>query len=170
MEKFLKEKDPIVDSVDLKYNKNQVDHAHISYFDMVQPEPYAVKRNLISYKKKHKISSTTDRVVWFDEEGIGMQLSCWWYRVVCCNSPLRKVSRHLSFRALLPYQRCWGEALWPWSHAEASMIWKRWFPLNMAIFGIYVNLWGVILNQQIRQLTSQPYMICMIHPKYKYQI
>ena len=63
MENFLKEKDPIVDSVDLKYNKNQVDHAHISYFDMVQPAPYAVKRNLINYKKKHKISSTTDRVV-----------------------------------------------------------------------------------------------------------
>ena len=98
MDFFLKEKDPIVDSVDLKYNKNQVDHAHISYFDMVQPEPYAVKRNLINYKKKHKISSTTDRVVWFDEECTGMQLSCWWYRVVCCNSPLRKVSRHLNFQ------------------------------------------------------------------------
>ena len=98
MENFLKEKDPIVDSVDLKYNKNQVDHAHISYFDMVQPAPYAVKRNLINYKKKRKISSTTDRVVWFNEEGIGMQLSCWRYRVVWCNSPLQKVSRHLNFQ------------------------------------------------------------------------
>ena len=30
-----------------------------------------------------------------------------------------------SFRALLPYQRCWGEALWPLCHAEASLVWKR---------------------------------------------
>ena len=108
MENFLKEKDPIVDSVDLKYNKNQVDHAHISYFDMVQPEPYAVKRNLINYKKKHKISSTTDRVVWFDEEGIGMQLSCWWYRVVCCNSTLQKVSRHLNFQGSSTLPKVFG--------------------------------------------------------------
>ena len=124
MENFLKEKDPMVDSVDLKYNKNQVEHAHISYFDMVQPEPYAVKRNLINYKKKHKISSTTDRVAWFNEESVGMQLSCWRYRVVCCNSPLQKVSRHLNFqgsstlpkvlgRSVMTLESCRGvDALW----------------------------------------------------------
>ena len=48
LENFLQQKDPMVDSVDLKYNKNRVDHMHIPYFDMVQPEPLVVKRNLIN--------------------------------------------------------------------------------------------------------------------------
>ena len=127
MENFLKEKDPIVDSVDLKYNKNQVDHAHISYFDMVQPAPYAVKRNLINYKKNTKF--LPPQTVWFDSTRRVSVCSCrvegieWFGVIHLC----RKFHVIWIFRALLPYQRCWGEALWPWSHAEASMVWKRWF-------------------------------------------
>lgn len=63
MENCLKQKDPMVDSVDLKYNKNRVEHMHIPYFGMVQPEPFAVKRNLVNYKRTNKISTKTEQVV-----------------------------------------------------------------------------------------------------------
>lgn len=48
---FCNKQDPMVDSVDLKYNKNRVDHMHIPYFDMVQPEPLVVKRNLSNSRR-----------------------------------------------------------------------------------------------------------------------
>ena len=58
LENLLKQTDPMVDRVDLKYSKNRVDHMHIPYFDMVQPEPLVVKRNLIN---SGDLSSTVSR-------------------------------------------------------------------------------------------------------------
>ena len=63
LENFLQQKDPMVDSVDLKFNKNQVGRLHVPYFEMIQPEPPTVRWNLTKYKRKYKIASKPDPVV-----------------------------------------------------------------------------------------------------------
>ena len=60
LENFLQQKDPMVDSVDLKFNKNQVGRLHVPYFEMIQPEPPTVRWNLTKYKRKYKIASKPD--------------------------------------------------------------------------------------------------------------
>ena len=79
------------------------------------------------------------QTVWFDSTRRVSVCSCrvegieWFGVIHLC----RKFHVIWIFRALLPYQRCWGEALWPWSHAEASMVWKWWLLSSIPIFSIF---------------------------------
>ena len=125
MENFLKEKDPIVDSVDLKYTRIRLT-MHTFLILIWSNLRHMRWRGILSTIRKNT-KFLPPQTVWFDSTRRVSVCSCrvegieWFGVIHLC----RKFHVIWIFRAFLPYQRCWGEALWPWSHAEASMVWER---------------------------------------------
>ena len=126
MENFLKEKDPIVDS--LTWSTIRIRLTMHTFLILIWSNLRHMRwRGILSTIRKNT-KFLPPQTVWFDSTRRVSVCSCrvegieWFGVIHLC----RKFHVIWIFRALLPYQRCWGEALWPWSHAEASKKLKTW--------------------------------------------